>query len=184
MISVKRTWLLGRALCRGGRVCLLPRSLCLTVLDHARGQGGGLRGHSRLHSLVLMCPGSSSLGTASLQRGHFPNPSLLSHSVSRCSVRLDISTTCTQERRQGDLRGKVPQARVLFWVRLVFNPQGCARTLCRDPVSFCSSHCSAMQRPWRGWDCSWLDCLLWLWVQILAPSISYNVYINRIVPPV
>lgn len=76
------------------------------VPDHARED-------SQLHSLVLMCPGSSSLGMASLQRGHFPNPSFLSHSVSRCSVRLDISTTCTQERRQSDFHGAVqdPQTR-------------------------------------------------------------------------
>lgn len=92
--------------------------------------------HSRLHSLVLMCPGSSSLGMASLQRGHFPNPSLLSHSVSRCSVRLEISTTWAQERRQGDFCGTVqdPQTRTpLLGVWSL--PSGCAHTLCRDSVS-------------------------------------------------
>lgn len=50
--------------------------------------------YSRLQILLFVCLGSSSLGTASLQRGHFPKLSLLSQSVSRCSVRLAISSIC------------------------------------------------------------------------------------------
>lgn len=71
----------------------------------ARGGAGAARGsrrHSRAQSLAVMCRGSSSFRTASLQRQHLPNASLLSHSVSKCSVRLQISTTWT--RRQSEAR--------------------------------------------------------------------------------
>lgn len=155
--------------------------------DHARRED---RVHSRLHSLVLMCPGSSSLGMASLQRGHFPNPSLLSHSVSRCSVRLEISTTWAQERRQGDFCGAVqgPQTRAAL-LGLWSLPSGCVHTLCRDPVSFCSHHVVPHKghggRGVRGGGTAvdWtMRCGSGF--KFRLPSISCNVHINRIVPPV
>lgn len=50
--------------------------------------------NSRLQAGPWTCRVSSSVATASEQRGHWLNLDLLSHSPSRCSVRLAISTTC------------------------------------------------------------------------------------------
>lgn len=48
----------------------------------------------RLHALALTCSSNSALGIASVQRGHLLYVPLASHSVSKCSVRPAISTTC------------------------------------------------------------------------------------------
>lgn len=50
--------------------------------------------NSRLQAGPWTCWVRSSAATASEQRGHWLNLDLLSHSASRCSVRLAISTTC------------------------------------------------------------------------------------------
>lgn len=50
--------------------------------------------NSRLQAGPWTCRVRSSVATASEQRGHWMNLDLLSHSPSRCSVRLAISTTC------------------------------------------------------------------------------------------